>query len=212
MLDFFSVMDANVGTNKANYYIKRSMIQQVAFDGSGGLQTTAEIAYVNSSSKNSPFGGDYKNYSRILLPTDAVLQSISFDNVQQSVIPAIVDAEVYKDPAFIPPSGLEIEQTETFDKKVVGFFFIVPAGQTRTVKVAYTVPSAVNLRESSFSYNLRLFKQPGAGEDPYSLFLSYPNGFKPVKNTKHAVELGGKLVYDTKFAEDTDFVVSFSKK
>jgi hypothetical protein len=211
-LDFFSVVDANVGTNKANYYIKRSMIQQTAFDGAGGLQTTAEVSYVNSSTKDSPFGGDYKNYVRFVLPADAVLQSISFDNVQQTVVPAVVDASLYKDPSFVPPSGLEIEQTESLGKKVVGFFFIVPAGQSRTVKLNYTIANAVNLRESSFSYNLRLFKQPGVGEDPYTLFLSYPNGFKPVRNESGGTDLGGKLVFDKKFSEDMDLVVSFSKK
>jgi hypothetical protein len=211
-LDFFGVSDANVGTNKANYYMKRSIIQQAAFDGAGGLQTTAEIAYVNSSANDSPFGGDYKNYVRFMMPANAVLQNIAFDNTIQTVVPAIVDAGVYADPSFIPPTGLEIEQTEVLGKKVVGFFFIVPAGQTRTIRISYTIPEAVNLRESSFAYNLRLFKQPGAGEDPYTLFLSYPNGFKPVRNDKNATELGGKFVYDTKLAEDTDFVVSFSKK
>lgn len=211
-LDFFSVFDANVGTNKANYYVKRSMMHQVAFDGSGGLQTTAEVAYVNSSAKDSPFGGDYNNYARFVLPEGAVLQSVSFDNVQQSVVPAVVDATLYKDPSFVPPTGLEVEQTEILGKKVYGFFFIVPAGQSRTVKLSYTIPDAVDLGESAFTYNLRLFKQPGVGEDSYSLFLTYPNGFKPIRNEKHATEIGGKLVYDTKFSEDTDIVVTFSKK
>lgn len=211
-LDFFSVFDANVGTNKANYYVKRSMIQQVAFDGSGGLQTTAEVSYVNSSAKDSPFGGDYKNYARFVLPEGAVLQSVSFDNVQQSIVPAVVDAGLYKDPSFVPPSGLEVEQTEVLGKKVYGFFLIIPVGQSRTVKISYYIDDAVSLGESAFTYNLRLFKQPGTGEDPYSLFLTYPNGFKPVRNDVKATELGGKLVYDTKFAEDTDIVVTFSKK
>lgn len=211
-LDFFSVFDANVGTNKANYYVKRSMIQQIAFDGSGGLQSTAEVSYVNSSAKDSPFGGDYKNYVRFVLPEGAVLQSLAFDNTQQSVVPAVVNADLYRDPSFIPPTGLEVEQTEVLGKKVYGFFFIVPAGQIRTVKLTYTIADAVDLGESAFTYNLRLFKQPGAGEDPYSLFLTYPNGFKPVQKDKNATELGGKLVYDTKFSEDTDIVMTFSKK
>ncbi|MBA3724371.1 MAG: DUF4012 domain-containing protein [Candidatus Levybacteria bacterium] len=211
-LDFFSVMDANVGTNKANYYLKRSMIQQVAFDGAGGLQVTTDVSYVNSSTKDSQFGGDYKNYARFVLPADAVLQGIAFDNVQQTVVPAVTDAAIYTDPSFIPPTGLEVEQTESFDKKVVGFFFIVPAGMTKTVKLTYTIANGVNLRESAFTYNLRLFKQPGAVEDPYTLFLSYPNGFKPVRTDKRGTDLGGKLVYDLKFSEDTDFVISFSKK
>lgn len=211
-LDFFSINDANVGTNKANYYVKRSIVQQVAFDGSGGLQTTAEVAYTNSSTKDSPFGGDYKNYMRFVLPENAVLQNVAFDNTIQTVVPAVTDPTIYKDPSFTPPSGLEVEETVAFGKKVVGFFFIVPAGRTITVKLEYTVPEAVDLKESSFGYNMRLFKQPGAGEDQYTLFLTYPNGFKPLSNNKNATELGGKLSFDTKFVEDTDFIASFSRK
>src|SRR5207253_208533 len=77
-LDFFSAIDANVGTNKDNYYVKRAITQDIRFDSTGGQQVTAEVVYTNTSGKDSPFGGDYKNYLRFLLPQDAILQSVYF--------------------------------------------------------------------------------------------------------------------------------------
>ncbi len=211
-LDFFGVVDANVGTNKSNYYLKRSMIQQVAFDGAGGLQVTAEVSYVNASKQGSLYGGNYNNFVRFLIPQEAVLQDIALDNVSRETIPAITDSSIYRDEAFIQPRGLEVEQTEVLGKKSIGFFFIVPPGQSKTVKLTYTIPDAVNLRDSSFKYNMRLFKQPGAGEDPYTLYITYPSGFKPIAGENAAMDLGGKLVYDIKFNKDTDLSIGFSKR
>ncbi len=211
-LDFFSVFDANVGTNKSNYYLKRSMIQQVAFDGAGGLQVTAEVSYVNASKDGSLYGGNYNNFVRFLIPDSAVLQDVSIDNVSRETIPAITDSSIYRSEDFIQPSGLEIEQTEVLGKKSIGFFFIVPPGQTKNIKLTYTIPEAVNLRDSSFKYSMRLFKQPGAGEDPYTLYITYPSGFKPIAGENSANDLGGKLVYDLKFNKDTDINVGFSKR
>ena len=59
---------------------------------------------------------------------------------------------------------------------------------------------------------MRLFKQPGAGEDPYTLYITYPGGFKPVTAKNVTTDLGGKLVYDLKFNRDNDLSIGFSKK
>ena len=146
------------------------------------------------------------------MPKDAELQQVYIDNNLVETLPAITDPDIFTAEGFIPPSGLEIEQTEILNKQVVGFFVNVPASMSKKVKITYNIPSAVDLKQSSFSYNLRLFKQPGAGEDPYTLFLSYPNGFEPVKNDSHASDVGGKLNYQTQLSEDKDFNVTFSRK
>ncbi|MGH9856523.1 MAG: DUF4012 domain-containing protein, partial [Acidobacteriota bacterium] len=141
ILDYLGVIDANVGANKANYYVKRSITHSVNMKGLDGLQETAVAMYNNTSEKDSPFGGDYKNYVRFLIPANAKVTGVSIDGVTVQTVSAITDASVYTTPGFIPPSELEVDEEQIGGKKAVGFFFIVPAGKTKTVALHYTVPT-----------------------------------------------------------------------
>lgn len=210
-LDFFGVSDANIGVNKANYYLKRSLQQDVTFDINGNFRSTATVIYDNTSSKTSPFGGDYKNYVRFLLPEHASLQSISIDNQAVSTTPAVTDPAVYTKPDFIPPPQMEVEETVENGKTLIGFLVLVPTGTTRKVSITYTVDNAVNPNVPAFSYSLRLFKQPGTGDDPYTFFLTYPQEYTFVKGDGVS-DVGGKITYADNLSEDKIIEAEFSKK
>jgi len=212
VLDYFGVVDANVGANKANYYIKRSMSQSTTINDRGGLSETAEVTYQNTSTPTSPFGGDYKDYVRFLLPANATVESISFDNKPVQITPAVTDPTIFTSAGFTPPPGLEVEQTDEQGKNVVGFFVIVPKGVTRTIAINYNTPDVLADNAVSFAYNLKLFKEPGTANDSYQLSLSYPNDATVVENDTQLVNVGGKLIYDGQLSEDTDLTSTFSKK
>ncbi|HVA96124.1 MAG TPA: DUF4012 domain-containing protein [Candidatus Acidoferrales bacterium] len=210
--DFLGVVDANVGANKANYYVKRSLSHSVTIDDFGGLQATVKATYENTSTKTSSFGGDYKDYVRFIVPGNATLESVAFDNKTVQLSPAVTDPSVFTLPDFTPPPGLEVEQTQEFDKKVIGFFFIDPIGTTRTVTLLYSVPGDVENSAVVFNYNLKIFKEPGSGNDPYQLTLLYPNDTTVVDNDKSLTNVGGKMLYDEQLTSDKDLTASFSKK
>lgn len=210
--DFFGIVDANVGTNKANYYVKRSISQSTSLNDVGELQTTADVTYTNSSNNGSSFGGDYKDYVRFLLPANTTVVSVAFDKKAVQVVPAVTDPSIFTASGFTPSPGLEVEESEEEGKSVFGFFFIVPQGTTRTVSITYRSPSEVDENAIAFTYNVRLFKQPGAGNDPYQLSLSYPNNFTVVSNDKSFTNVGGKLVYNAQLSQDRTLTAQFSKK
>ncbi len=212
VFDYFGVVDANVGSNKANYYIKRSLSQETTMDASGGLQTTAQATYVNTSTTTSPFGGDYKDYVRFLIPANASLESVAIDNRQVKITPAITDPAVFTASGYVPPSALEVDQTEEQGKKLVGFFFIVPAGTTREVSITYSVPGNLNANTVASTYSLHLFKQPGAGNDSYQLSLVFPQSDTVVTKDRKFTNVGGKLIYDGKLSGDKTITASFAKK
>jgi len=209
-LDFLGVNEANLGANKSNYYLTRSIKQDAVINEAGEVNTTVTVNYKNSSKQDSPFGGEYKNYVRFILPQRASVQDIIIDGQAMQTVPAITDPAVFTKKGFIPPSGLEVEKTQVADKQVVGFLLLVPAGESKTVVVTYTIPSIVNT-DSAFSYNLRLFKQPGTIDDSYSASITYPQSFKVVK-AGTGVDLGGKVVFEGKLLTDTDLTANFSKK
>ncbi|MGI8419403.1 MAG: DUF4012 domain-containing protein [Candidatus Levyibacteriota bacterium] len=210
--DYGGVVDANVGTNKANYYVKRSLSQFVSIDTLGSVHATASATYTNASAKTSPYGGDYKDYVQFLIPESATLDAVDIDGKNVQITAAITDPSIFMGEGFTPPPGLEVEQSVEFGKKVIGLFFIVPVGQTKTVSLAYSAPNAIDTRSPSFIYDLHVFKQPGTDNDPYQLFVAYPNTYTMVESDKRFANVGGKLSYSDQLLTDTDLMATFSKK
>lgn len=211
-LDFFGVVDANLGANKANYYIKRSMEQSVDLDESGDMKSTATVIYTNTSTSTSPFGGNYKDYVRFVLPANATVDQVKIDNQSVQTIDAITDPALFAEKGFVPPQELELEKTNEQGKSVVGFLVVVPVGQTKRVSISYSVPDAIDTNEPTFTYKLRIFKQPGSQDDPYALFVTYPDNFRLVSSEKGLSDVGGKLAYSVYLNSDKDIKATFSKR
>ncbi len=210
--DFLGTVDANIGANKGNYYLKRSIAQNVSISESGGVEETATISYENTSTKTSVFGGDYKNYLRFILPNGADLKSVRIDGRETPITSAITNPSIFGQTGFVPPKELEIETTEISGKEVVAFFLIVPVQTTKKVSITYITPQIISTALPAFSYDLRVLKQPGTDSDPYSLTLSYPSKFVPIGLNRDFVDLGGKVRYESKLNEDKNIKVQFSQK
>lgn len=174
--DFLGISEANLGINKANYFIERKVSQKIVLGEDGRLSEELSILYNNKSDKWP--GGEYKNYLRIILPLGTVLSSISFDSVTQELQDAVTDPLIYEKKGFVAPKGLEVEKREESQKTIYGFLVSVPQQSTKTITVSYTLPKIASLTDPSFSYNLFLFKQPGTDNYPYSFSLSYPKNLR----------------------------------
>src|SRR5208282_4401053 len=119
----------------------------------------------------------------------ATLQDISIDGQVAQITPAVTDPSVFLSPGFIPPSQLEVESTQEETKSLFGFLIIVPVQSTKTVSITYTMPHAYDMTQPSLAYDIRIFKQPGTGEDPYVVAIAYPASFMPV-NTHNMTNVG----------------------
>lgn len=210
-LDYFGVIDANLGANKANYYLKRSIDQKVVLNSDGTLQTTATITYSNLSKRDSPFGGDYKNYLRFILPTNAKLKQITIDDVKQPTIDAVTDPELFTAKNFVAPKELEIDSSREEEKDIIGFLLLVPRNSSKKVVLTYAV-KANDPSKNVFSYDLHVFKQPGTDNDAYSFNLIYPAIYRLVSADEKLSDVGGKLMYSGVLSEDQELRAEFSKK
>lgn len=211
-LDFFGVVDANVGINKVNYYLRRAIDQKVVWNADGSLRTTVTITYENTSKRDTPFGGDYKNYLRFLLPPGVQLRDVMIDGVRRSTVPAVTDPEVFTADDFEQPEELEIDRRLEQGKDTIGFLVTVPTGRSRRVSLVYEVPAVVRANDPVFTYDLRIFKQPGTGDDPYSFTFSYPSSYQVVQKDQSLSDVGGKLLYSDTLSNDKELRVEFSKK
>jgi hypothetical protein len=212
ILDSLGINEANLGANKVNYYLHRSIEQRTALTERGEMATRITIVYTNTSEKSSPFGGDYKNFLRLLVPQGMALEAVELDGENIVTTPAIIDPDDFTKEGFRPPSALEVEKTTLEGKTVFGFLLTVPAGKSKKVTVVYTAANFFDPSRPTFSYDLKVIKQPGIQDDPYALFLSYPTTFILADASKEVSDVGGKLIYSTYLTQDKQIHAVFSKK
>jgi hypothetical protein len=184
--DYLMVVESNLGVNKTNFFVQRLSKLDVSIE-KNRLSRNLQIEYTNDSKQNSdsPFsGGDYKNYLRILIPPDAVLETIKINNKRLNL--ANVDHE-----------ALGVYRS-------LGFLVNIPAEQKRIVDVSYSSPVGIN---SNSFYELLVQKQPGLNNPSLLLNIDStigssldPINFVPIANNE-------SLIYNTTLNTDKIFKV-----
>ncbi len=150
--DYLMVVDANLGVNKSNFFVKRSVNKSVNLT-QNSLDSTVDINYSNTSPAGVNFSGVYKNYLRILVPAE------------ESLIKAMVDDRE------INPS--DVEKTMINDKQSIGFLVEIPTGEKRKVEIF--LRRSLNLPTGNFIYQLSVQKQAGTESDPFNIVVSTPS-------------------------------------
>jgi hypothetical protein len=207
--DTFGLNEANIGMNKVNYYVHRSLQHTVTMGKSGEITGQATITYVNTAKRGSEFGGPYKTYVRAILPQNAEILGIAIDGEEQPLAAAVTDSNIYEVSRFVPPPGIEIHTTEEDGKQVSGFLLLVPEDSTRKVSLRYRLLQAVP--DTTFVYDMLFFKQPGAAADPYIFTLSYPEGYKVIEKSNNLEQKGDTLSAFGPLDGDKTFSVKFAK-
>lgn len=210
--DFIGVNDANLGANKSNYFLTRSIAHLAALDKSGVVQETVAVSYRNQSQAGIWPGGDYRDYLRVILPGNTNLLDIAIDKDRQNMVPAITDSSRYEANGFTAPNGLEVEKTEEQGKTIYGFFITIPAGASRTVTITYSLDQKSNLAYPSVKYNLKVFKQPGTDKDSYSFTFNYPDQYKAFEATKGIRNDGNQSNFSGNLLTDQSIEVDLSKR
>lgn len=168
--DFLSINEANIGVNKANQFITRSVTYS-AFLKPTLLDSDALVEYTNTGDE------DYKAYVRLITPKDSKLLTISVDGVEQKIVPAIVNPQVFEAKNFKPPQGLEVDQGVLGDHVAWGFIVNVPKNETSRIRVLYENVKIVPT-ETDFTYSLLYVKQPGTIEYPLVVQLQADDVYK----------------------------------
>ena len=139
--DYLYIVEANLGANKANCCVTRSVTQDVTVTGDSNRERLT-IKWENSSPFTDPkppvfWGGNYINYTRVVIPAEAVIK----------------DQEKY-----------DIETRGRF--KIVGFWITVPAGGSAAAEMEYSV-----LRQAQDRFTILVKRQPGIDSFPYKLVV-----------------------------------------
>jgi hypothetical protein len=184
--DFFGEIEANVGVNKANYFVKRDMNFDVNI-GSQKITRKLNIKLANSANPALGVSGVYRNYLRIMIPSDSNLIGIKIASGQS-------------EKTLVP------ETTQEKGRQEVGVLVEVSPGQTRDVSFEWQndIPQGSEIK----NYGLFVRKQAGVSDDPLSINFSGISGV--MSNPIFSLTKGGKYSYNTNL--DKDFFARLSWK
>lgn len=183
--DYFGLVEANLGVNKVNYFIKRSVNAGISFKD-GRITRNVGIAYTNTASPDLGLAGRYKNYLRLIVPKDA--QNISVKTVLGENIQPV-----------------DFIVRDSKGSKELGMLIEVLQGQSKQIIVSWD--SAFD-RGSFDKYGLYIRKQAGVGSDPWSLTMS-GGDLHLVPGKDLALTNDGDYRYNTNLSKDFTTVVAF---
>jgi len=194
--DYFWAVEANLGVNKANYFIYRNMEKTVEV-GEKLLVRTVRINYENTAKNKNWPGGDYKNYLRIYLPREVKIEQVAVVNSQKPEERVVF-------------TGESLKISETGGRKEVGFLVEVPVGEKRTAEIRYS--SQLNLGgKEKFSYLDYIQKQSGYGDTGLVVLVSFPEGWQPLQAEPVGSVVNGKLLFNMKLERDIRLGVEIGK-
>lgn len=194
--DYLYMVEANLGVNKANYFLKRSIDKTVDISDRA-VTRVVKVSYENMSRTTAWPGGDYKNYMRVYVPADVNISEVS-----------IYDSDDTNNRRVLGKKDLEVKTVG--DKKELAFLVTVPVTKKRTVEMRYS--SQIDLNTfSDFSYLSYVQKQSGYGDTPIVSLVSYPDAWLVIQVEPAATVVNGKLLFSEILDRDLSVGVVISK-
>jgi len=187
LVDFIFPVDANLGVNKANFYITRSFISKINFQQNGQVTHDFQINFVNDSPADVFPGGRYKNYFRLFLPRDIKINLLTKNDTQ-------IDDYDEKDE----------------ENKVIGFLFDLPPKSTTNIRIVYELKN--KLSKGKGVYQLIIQKQIGSSNNDLNLNLIIPKNIYLINQNFSPLVKDNKIIYNTNLSADKIFFIELIKE
>lgn len=189
--DYLAVNEANLGVNKANYFVSKSVTVQKNIGSDGQTATLLTLAYQNQGVSEVYPTATYTDYLRVFVPLGSRLTSATLNGVP------------------LAPSEIDTENYGT-DKISFGFLIKIAAGNKGVINIAYLLPRPVN--SDTGSYQFLYQKQGGDKNSPLVFSLTHPKemNLKPL-NFQSTSGRTGEIFYTTDTSVDRIFALGLSK-
>lgn len=186
--DFLSLVEANLGANKVNYYLTRNYNLETVVGKDGDIKHRLRINYTNGSPSDTFPGGKYKNRMRMYLPFGTKLSRVLWG-----------ETNITKD----------VSSFVDFGRSGYSFLLELEAKEQKTLVLDYAVPVKLEFKEGKASYRLDIIKQAGILKDPLQWKISFPLSYQ-VLNQSQALSPQEQII-TTDLSTDRSFEVQFSK-
>lgn len=187
--DLLVPVEANVGANKANFYIDRKYNLETVIGKEGDIRHRLKITYTNRSPADTFPAGSYKNRMRIYLPFGTRLFRVLWG-----------DTDITK----------SVTTFADYGRSAISFLIELPAKESKDLVVDYTFPGSLGFKDGKALYKLDVIKQAGTLKDPFVWKLSYPINFK-ITSKEGSKDAPQSLNIETDLSTDKSLEVEFSK-
>lgn len=167
------LVEANVGVNKANYFIQRK-IDVVTELGNDNIKNTMTVTAKNTASIALGISGRYKSYMRVMAPSGSKDFTVEISG----------PSGIKK----ITPDVLEVN-----GRIEAGVLVEVLPSETKNIIFRWKTPSKLNFNKVG-EYVFRIRKQAGTGDDPVTVRVVMPRGVDFLGNTYYNTILARDLV------------------
>jgi hypothetical protein len=187
LIDFLFPYEANLGANKANFFINRHFDLKIDIDTSGKITNNFRVLFKNSASSNLFLGETYRNYFQLLIPKNTTLKTVKKDGV-------LID-------------DINIEEKD--DLKNIGFFLEIPAKKTVLVEIVYELNTFLPSNLSTLQ--LIFQKQIGLPITELNLTFNLPKNISILNQNFFPLVKSQKIVYNTFLSTDKIFFIQLKK-
>lgn len=218
-VDYFQLVDANVGFNKVDPNVERSIAYHADLSNLQRPRARATVHYRNDSQPKSGacqqgaewepsyaqrMQGCYWDYVRFYVPEGA-----EFLTTGREPLPAesLLSRFQYAPLGDAGPEEGPVEK----DKKPFGLFFVLPPGEERDVELEWILPpGAVQEESGAWRYHLLVQKQSGVPPIPLEVRVSLPPGSQVhATSPGNATISGNEVIFSSSLDVDQQFEVTF---
>jgi len=206
IFDYNAIIEANLGVNKANYYIKREDTRDITIDSSGKITENRTRTLTNTANGQTGSGA-YKNYMRMYVPSSAHITNFTIDNTS---VPA--KSTKKNAPLIFPYGELDISSP---DFSIIALAFSLAQNQKTTISLTYEYTEKQENTSKLFDVYVFSQKQSGIDTVPTIIRIHYPTTWKMVeegKTTGITLANEGYLEYNSTMLEDSDIQIRFIKE
>lgn len=176
--DYLMSVEANVGANKTNAYVKKSEDLTMALGDDNTVQHTHKTTFVYKAPRNAKSDEIYKNFYQLYLPSGAVINEVEINGI------ATTSYQV------LPESYYS----------VVSIYEEIRPNTSLDIKISYTTLLQKRI-ENTYLYELGIQKQIGVDASPLALTIQLPPNSSLISQNFNAVvskkNLSKKIIIDS---------------
>jgi len=191
--DYSYLVEANLGINKANYFLKRHLKHQLTILKNKQALVITTISYHNQSPADAWPGGTYRSYLRHYIPLDSQLISIKVDDKKLNL-------------------KKDVDRQVANDKLILGFPVTVPVKNALDVEITYRLPGKLDTSQPQARLAIVIPKQPGIIDDTLEVIVNHPS-FLTVAATQPQAQVSPQVVtFQSDLILDRVFTIDFVER
>jgi nucleoside-diphosphate-sugar epimerase len=189
--DFLAIIESNMGANKANYYLDRTVRLETLIGKEGEISEKLTVNYKNGSPGDVFPGGRYKNRFKIYLPMGSKLNKMSYGE-----------------------SDITSQVASFTDYGRTGYSVLLElaAQEQKSLVVDYTLVTPLTFKDGKALYRLDLIKQSGIIADPFEWKMTYPLNYYVVDSSGNGTRGEQTVNYSSDLSRDRAFELTFEQR